>query len=227
MERHVLVVLPHPDDETFGCGGTIALHARAGTPVTYLCGTKGQMGRNMGRPFFATRESLPDVREAELAEAARILGISDLRHMGLRDKTIEFLDPDELANRIRNVIVEVKPSLIITHHPLYGVHPDHNALGAATIRAVATFPAAERPPIHMMAGGSGLKILGEPDVVVDISPVRDVKYAATLAHRSQSEVMLNNARIQAEKDPESARRWEEMRKRERFWVWKFDDVGQA
>ena len=72
--RHLLVVLPHPDDESFSSGGTIAMHADAGVPVTYLCGTYGDMGRNMGRPFFANRETLRDVREGELREACRILG---------------------------------------------------------------------------------------------------------------------------------------------------------
>ncbi|MDB5084113.1 MAG: bacillithiol biosynthesis deacetylase BshB2, partial [Bacilli bacterium] len=59
MERHVLVVLPHPDDESFGTAGAIALYTQAGIPVTYVCGTLGEMGRNMGRPFFANRETLP------------------------------------------------------------------------------------------------------------------------------------------------------------------------
>ena len=49
MERHVLVVFPHPDDEAFAAGGTIRLLTDQGVPVTYACGTLGQMGRNMGK----------------------------------------------------------------------------------------------------------------------------------------------------------------------------------
>jgi N-acetylglucosamine malate deacetylase 2 len=104
MEQHVLVVFPHPDDETFGCGGTIALFAKAGVPVTYVCGTLGQMGRNMGRPFFATRESLPYVREAELVEACETIGIQRLIKLGLRDKTIEFEDPEALTDRLEQIL---------------------------------------------------------------------------------------------------------------------------
>ena len=99
-ERHVLVVFPHPDDEAFGVSGTIASHANMGTPVTYSCLTLGQMGRNMGNPPFANRETLPTIREQELKEAARVLGISDLRMLGFRDKTIEFEDEDMLTNLI-------------------------------------------------------------------------------------------------------------------------------
>jgi bacillithiol biosynthesis deacetylase BshB2 len=115
MERHVLVVYPHPDDETFGSGGTILMHTEAGTPVTYVCGTLGQMGRNMGKPFFATRETLRDIREKELRDACTVLGIQDLRMLGLRDKTLEFEDPEWLADKVLEIITELNPSLIITH----------------------------------------------------------------------------------------------------------------
>lgn len=195
MERHVLVVLAHPDDETFACGGTIATHAAAGTPVTYVCGTRGEMGRRMGRPAFATRESLPDLRVRELRAACAALGISDLRLLGIWDKTVEFRDQDELAARIGAVIAEVRPSLIITFHPLHGGHPDHNAMGAATIRAVAALPPEQRPRVHCCLGlGQARKLYqGEPlDVPVEsvtIELVADRKRAAIEAHRSQSEGM--------------------------------------
>jgi bacillithiol biosynthesis deacetylase BshB2 len=224
MERHVLVVLPHPDDETFSSGGTIALHTQAGTPVTYVCGTLGEMGRNMGSPFFATRESLPEVREKELREACKVLGIQDLRLLGLRDKTIEFEDREALADRIKDIIVEVNPSLLITHYPGYAVHPDHNALGAATIRAVEKLPKDQRPVVHCSAfSRDRLEKLGEPDVVVDISPVLDIKMAAIRAHRSQSEAMLKHMEQEMAKNPELRKQMEAERSREVFWTYRFDD----
>ena len=128
-ERHVLVILPHPDDEAFGVSGTIASHVNMGTPVTYACLTLGQMGRNMGNPPFANRETLPGIRRQELKEAVRILGISDLRMLGYRDKTIEFEDDTKLANRMHALISEVNPSLVLTFYPGYSVHPDHDATG--------------------------------------------------------------------------------------------------
>ena len=66
QERHVLVIFPHPDDESFSSAGTLAGYLDAGVPVTYACLTLGQMGRNLGNPPFATRESLPSIREKEL-----------------------------------------------------------------------------------------------------------------------------------------------------------------
>src|SRR5690606_9586328 len=87
-ERAVLIVLPHPDDETFSSGGTIAALSDAGVPVMYLCATYGDMGRRMGKPPAATRESLRDVRVGELRDACAILG-TDYNYLGLRDKCVE------------------------------------------------------------------------------------------------------------------------------------------
>lgn len=221
MERHVLVVLPHPDDETLGCGGTIIMHARAGTPVTYACGTLGEMGRNMGRPPFATRESLPALREKELREACAILGIGDLRLLGIRDKTTEFLDREELADRILALIRELNPSLVITYHPRFSVHPDHMALGAATVRAVEKMAPHKRPVLHTRGFGKGVEELGEPDVLVDVTPVLETKMAAIRAHRSQTEGMMARMEERAAKDPKVREEMEQQRSKERYWIYKF------
>ncbi|MCL6626880.1 bacillithiol biosynthesis deacetylase BshB2 [Alicyclobacillus shizuokensis] len=224
MERHVLVVFPHPDDETFSSGGTIAMHTQAGTPVTYVCGTLGEMGRNMGKPFFATRESLPQVREQELREACQVLGIRDLRLLGLRDKTVEFEDREALAERIRDIILELKPSLIITHYPGFAVHPDHNALGAATVRAVEMLPKDQRPTVHCSAfSRDAREKLGDPDVINDVRAVFDIKMAAIRAHRSQSEAMLKNLEEQFAKNPDAARRMEAERSKEAYYTYRFAD----
>ena len=150
MKKHVLAIYPHPDDETFGKAGTIALHTQEGTPVTLICSTLGQMGRNMGKPFFANRETLPLIREQELRAACEVLGIKNLRLFGLRDKTVEFEDPEYVASLILNVIQEIQPTIIYTYYPEHGVHPDHDAMSAATILAVSKLPKADRPIIYAM-----------------------------------------------------------------------------
>ena len=122
MERHVLVVFPHPDDEAFAAGGTIRLLTDQGVPVTYACGTLGQMGRNMGKNVFANRETIPNIREKELKDACEAMGIQDLRMLGFHDKTLEFEDVDFVADKIEAIIQEVNPSRIITFYPEHGVH---------------------------------------------------------------------------------------------------------
>ncbi len=182
-ERQLLVVFPHPDDEAFGVSGTIATHVQNGTPVTYACLTLGEMGRNMGNPPFATRESLPKIRTAELQNAAKVLGINDLRMMGLRDKTIEFEDEEMLISMVSSLISEVKPSLIISFYPGYSVHPDHDATGEAVVRAVAKIPANERPTLHCVAFSKNCEQeIGEPDIINDVSTVAEIKLNAIKAH---------------------------------------------
>lgn len=136
MNEHVLVMLPHPDDESFGVAGLIAQSRKRGIPVTYACGTLGEMGRNMGSPTYANRETLPELRKQELINACKEMDITDLRMLGLRDKTLEFEDDEYLADVMETIIDEVKPTLIVTFYPGHGVHPDHDATGEAVIRAL-------------------------------------------------------------------------------------------
>jgi N-acetylglucosamine malate deacetylase 2 len=219
-ERQLLVVFPHPDDEAFGVSGTIATHVQNGTPVTYACLTLGEMGRNMGNPPFTNRENLPKIRKQELKNAAAVLGIQDLRMMGFRDKTIEFEDDEKLTNVISSLIDELHPSLIITFYPGYSVHPDHEATGAAVIRAVEKLPEAARPKLHCVAFSNNcVEELGEPDIINNINAVAEKKLAAIQAHRSQTEQMIGNMSEKlANKDPQ-VMNWIN---NERFWTYKFN-----
>src|SRR5690625_4312987 len=135
-ERHVLIILPHPDDEAFGISGSIAAYRKMGVPVTYACLTLGEMGRNLGSPQFATRETLAEVRKAELLKACEAMGLDDLRMMGLRDKTIEFEDDEDMIKLVEDLIEETNPSLVISFYPGFSVHPDHEATARAVVRAI-------------------------------------------------------------------------------------------
>lgn len=207
LERHVLVVFPHPDDETLAVGGAIAAHAEAGSPITYACFTLGQMGRNMGKPFFANRETLPKIREKELREACSILGIGDLRLLGFRDKTLEFEDPELLIGTVSELIKELNPSLIITYYPGYCVHPDHEALAEATIEAVRRIPEHARPIVHCQAFSKNHEdILGPRDVLLDTSRVWEVKYRAIKAHKSQTSMWVTRIEQGLQGSPEERQR---------------------
>ena len=82
--RTLLFVGAHPDDETFGVGGTLARYAAAGVLVYYLCATRGEVGAATPEDLigFATTG---DMRWAELESAARVLGLSGVMHLGYRD----------------------------------------------------------------------------------------------------------------------------------------------
>lgn len=198
QERALLVVLAHPDDETFGSGGTVALYAQAGVPITVAIATRGEMGRNMGKPFFATRETLHALRERELEAACAALGVGDLRLLGCWDKTTEFMDEQLLAAQVQGLLREVRPTLLLTFHPEFGGHPDHCAIGAATLAAVRRLPAAERPRVDCLVHPRHAGEHNLPLCPVDIRPVRQIKEEAVRAHRSQSEGMLDRAATRPE-----------------------------
>lgn len=216
-ERQVLVIFPHPDDEAYGVSGTIAMHVANNTPVAYACLTLGEMGRNLGNPPFTTREHLPYIRKRELEEAAKIMGISDLRMLGYRDKTIEFENQPKLIAHLHSIIEEINPSLIITFYPGYSVHPDHDATGAAVIEAVKLIPEKNRPTVHCVAFSHNCEAyIGEPDIVYNIESVSTIKFESIKAHSSQSQASI--AAMQEaylKKDPKAIARFSY----ERFWTY--------
>lgn len=225
QERHVLVVFPHPDDEAFGVSGTIAIHTERKTPVTYACLTLGEMGRNLGNPPFATRESLPDIRKAELQKAAEAIGIQDLRMMGLRDKTLEFEDDQKMMNLVTDLINELNPSLVITFYPGYSVHPDHEATARAVVRAVRAMEAGKRPKLHCVAfANNTLEEIGAADIHYDIRHVYDKKMDAMKAHISQTIWMLKDLEASvAEEGSELHDRFNY----EHFWTYTFDEKDKV
>src|SRR5690625_541659 len=147
------------------------------------------MGRNMGSPTFANRETLPEIRKQEMEEVAEHLDI-DYRLLGYRDKTIEYDDKHEVATHIKGILEEINPSLVITHYPDYAVHPDHDALGAAAIEAVRLMDPEKRPTVWAQAITSDVEeSLGQPDVSHDVRHSCGQRGDAILAHKRQVQGM--------------------------------------
>ncbi|MBM7585182.1 bacillithiol biosynthesis deacetylase BshB2 [Bacillus pakistanensis] len=220
-EKSVLVIFPHPDDEAFGVSGTISTHVKNDTPVTYACLTLGEMGRNLGNPPFATRESLPLIRKKELEKAAQVMGIQDLRMMGYRDKTLEFENNEALANMVTELIEELDPSLIISFYPGYSVHPDHEATASAVVRAVRRLPKASRPKLHLVAFSKDCeKDLGAPDIINNIQAVKDQKIETMKAHISQTAWMLKDMDEKLKQNDPDALKWVT---NERFWSYQWEN----
>lgn len=156
--RALLVALAHPDDETFGTGGLMARAVDEGNRVVIVCATRGEAGE-IADPSLATPATLGQVRERELRDAARALGVSDVRFLGFRDSgmagTPENAHPDALINAaadevVRRLVREIRdarPDVVVTFEPggIYG-HPDHMAISQhATAAADAAADPARWP----------------------------------------------------------------------------------
>ncbi|KGR85751.1 bacillithiol biosynthesis deacetylase BshB2 [Lysinibacillus odysseyi] len=221
QERQILLVFPHPDDEAFSCAGSVRLYANMGVPVTYACLTLGEMGRNLGNPPFATRESLPEIRRAELKAAVEAMGIKDLRMMGLRDKTVEFEDDEKMVKMVSDLIEELNPSLIFTFFPGFAVHPDHEATARAVVEAVRRMPKEQRPKIWGVAfANDTVEKMGEATINVDVSTVKLDKLKALQAHASQTAWMMAETTKRVEEGQPMSESWLNV---EKFYLIQHED----
>ena len=193
--RRAIVVAAHPDDADFGAAGCAALLARAGWEVRYLVATDGSKGSD--DPAF-TPERLVATRQQEQRDAARLLGVMDVRFLDFTDG--ELVPSRTLVGAIVREIREFEPFAVYTHDPEPVVirnsfvnHSDHRVTGLATVDAV--YPAARDRlnfPEQIAAGLRPHRVrelylwgANEPNFDVDITAILDLKIQALLAHPSQ------------------------------------------
>lgn len=188
--KTVLVTAAHPDDTEFVCGGTVAKLARQGAEITVLVVTSGEAGL----PADTDHTML---REAEQQAAADVLGVKQVQFLRFPDGAVE--PTRGLRREVTAVIRTVRPELLITHTPhrnlrsVRSSHPDHLAVGQATLAAVYPDARNERAYPELLADGLAPHITPEVwlhgtescDTAIDISEEFDVKMEAVQCHRSQ------------------------------------------
>ena len=137
----MLVVVAHPDDESFGCGSILALAAANGVHTTVCCATRGEAGSP--DPSRGTA-ALAVVRERELRAAADLLGVGrvvvlDFEDSGIAgevdERALVATPLDRVAAAIAAVIDDVRPELVVTLDASDG-HRDHVHIRDATLLAV-------------------------------------------------------------------------------------------
>jgi len=153
-QKRLLAIFAHPDDESFGTGGTLAHYAGQGVRVGLVCATRGEAGE-ISDPTLATPENLAQVREQELRCAAQTLGVRDLFILDYRDsgmagtpenehpRALVQADAEKVVGELVGVLRRFRPQVVITFEPNGGYgHPDHIAIHK---HAVAAFHAAAEP----------------------------------------------------------------------------------
>jgi LmbE family N-acetylglucosaminyl deacetylase len=197
--ERILLIVAHPDDIDFVAAGSIATWTKAGIEVTYCLVTSGDAG---SEDRHRSRADIAAEREAEQTAAAAVVGVERLIFMRRPDGEVEAnLD---LRRALSRVIRQVRPDRIIGMSPevnvdrIYAMHPDHLAVGAATLAAV--YPDARNPMAFPELLDEGLEpwacpavwLPTGPDVAeaarvhVDITDTIDLKVAALQAHVSQT-----------------------------------------
>lgn len=196
-----LAVIPHPDDESYSFGGTLALLAGAGWEVVVCCASSGEKGkRHDDGP--ADPVSVGMAREAELADSCRILGADAPLFLRLPDGALAGVRGG--VGLVRDIVRRLSPQLVFTlgADGAYG-HPDHVSLHRWVTRAVdeagpailvAAFPKGLFVPQWLKC----IRMMGEPprpaqhqigtancDYEADIRPVRETKLRSLACHRTQ------------------------------------------
>lgn len=138
MSKRLAAVFAHPDDDTFACAGSVALHAHEqGLRFALVHVTSGEHGM-ISDPSLAERENLREVREEEDRRSWIALGRAPDRHELLRypDGGVEDVPFEALVDRIAAILREERPDVVITFGP-EGVtgHADHITVGRATTEA--------------------------------------------------------------------------------------------
>jgi LmbE family N-acetylglucosaminyl deacetylase len=146
-KKRLLVVFAHPDDESFGPGGTLALYAQRGVEIHLICMTRGEAGK-IPQELAQSYETVAQLREAELRCAAAQLGLTKIHFLDYRDSgmagTPDNQHPNALAAapledvavKITHYIRLIQPHVVLTHDPRGGyLHPDHIATHNATVQA--------------------------------------------------------------------------------------------
>jgi len=165
--RRVLAVVSHPDDESFGCGGALALNARQGGLSQVLCLT-----------------SDPPERGDELRAACEALGISEPVIMGLKRISAD----DGVIKQISNHIASFRPDVVITHLPA-DYHRDHRATYAIVKEAVEWAAHTTTYDEPWLVGRLLLMevntLISSPHVLLDVSDVWALKEAAVESYPTQ------------------------------------------
>lgn len=160
-----LIIAPHPDDETFGMGGTIALATRSGIKVFLVVVTDGSKCGNT------------HTRYEETLKAARILGVDKVIFLGIEDRKVDSYGRI-LKDKLTPIVNDIKPKTVFLPSPLEP-HPDHRAT------TILSWEILRELEFNGQVWLYEIVRQGEINRLVDITSVIDVKKEAIRAYQSQ------------------------------------------
>jgi len=127
MSQKILIIAPHPDDETLGCGGTIAKHILSGDHVTLCIATTAH------KPDWS--DEYLDLRSKQINEAVKILGIHEVIELGYHTVKLDTIPQKEITERLIMIVNELQPD--IAYIPFKGdLHRDHRVIFESALVAL-------------------------------------------------------------------------------------------
>jgi LmbE family N-acetylglucosaminyl deacetylase len=181
----VLVFAAHPDDETLGCGGTIARHVEAGDEVHVVVVTDGSSAQYPGDQGTLTR------KQGEARAAMKILGVEDLVLGTMPDMRLDTVPSVELARFLTDHVRRVDPHVVYTHHSA-DINLDHRLVFDATLVATRPTGASRLRTVYAYEVASSTEWgqahpdrVFRPNSFIDISAVLHRKLRALAAYQTE------------------------------------------
>ena len=175
--KRVLVIAPHPDDETFGCGGSLALHARAGDPVKVVFLTNGAKGDTSGKN---NKDRYVKLRQDEAMKACACLGVTAFDFWPYEDRSLA--GSRGALRRMIDLLEDFRPQLVYAPSPME-FHPDHRAASFLLCDAIRS--SSLDFDVAFYEVGQPLRV----NLLVDITGVLNSKVKAVGAYESQLKEM--------------------------------------
>ncbi|MBM3137729.1 MAG: GlcNAc-PI de-N-acetylase, partial [Chloroflexi bacterium] len=232
MKKILLAVVAHPDDETFGMGGTLAYYANTGVDVYLICATRGEVGE-VDPSMLEDFQTVGELREHELCCAADELGLRKVLFLNYRDSgmpgspenqhknALVQAPVEEVARQIAALMREIKPQVVLTFDPIGGYkHPDHIAVHNAAVMAfemagnenikLGTLPPFQSDMLYFHIFPRGfMKLVVKFMPLFGQDPTRfgknkDIDLASIMAHDFPTHVRVNYRKVADKRDRASS-----------------------
>ncbi|GFE83181.1 hypothetical protein GCM10011487_51810 [Steroidobacter agaridevorans] len=177
----ILVLAPHMDDETIGCGGTLALHAQRGAQIAVVFLTDGRNGSSEVNTLYGEererkQRELIELRTTEARAALQRLGVNRMICLDAEDGALDRCD--WAAGQLRDVLLKHRPDIV--YLPFYlEEHPDHRAASRVLLDA------AEGTSLQFQCMGYEVWTPLFPNCLVRIDSTVETKKQALQEYRSQ------------------------------------------
>jgi N-acetylglucosamine malate deacetylase 1 len=184
MDKNVLVVAAHSDDEALGCAGTMAKHVAAGDKVHVIFMTNGVDSRN------TSSNSDIENRQAAARKSADILGVTSMEYFDFPDNKMDTVPLLDIVKSIENAINELQPEIVYTHH-IGDLNIDHQITHKAVMTACRPQPSFCVKEIYAFEVLSSTEwqtpgyLSFTPNVYIDISSQIEIKRKALGAYSEE------------------------------------------
>jgi 4-oxalomesaconate hydratase len=212
--KKALVVSAHSADFVWRAGGAIALYASRGWEMTVVCLSFGERGESakLWRQPDMTLEKVKAARKEEALRSAEVLGVAKVHFYDLGDYPLRV--PDEALIKLANLYRELRPEFVLTHSlkdPYNFDHPfaTHVAQEARIVAQAhghePTVPVLGAPPVFLFEPHQPEQCEWRPQVLLDITPVWEKKYAAFKVMAAQEHLWNYYERVALQRGSQGAR----------------------